>query len=95
VNRLRIARRLRIHGRVQGVYYRGWTVETAQQLGLDGWVRNRSDGSVEALMVGPAKAVEALITACHQGPPAAQVDHVDVEEAQGIISTGFVQKPTV
>ncbi|MGD9812512.1 MAG: acylphosphatase [Sphingobium sp.] len=91
----RIARRLRIHGRVQGVYFRGWTVETAQQLGLDGWVRNRLDGSVEALAVGPAKAVEALITASHQGPPAARVDHVDVEEAQGIVATGFVQKPTV
>lgn len=91
----RIARRLNIHGRVQGVYYRGWTVETARQLGLDGWVRNRIDGRVEVYAVGPARAVEALITACHQGPPAAQVDYVDVEEAQGIVATGFVQKPTV
>jgi len=91
----RIARRLRIHGRVQGVYYRGWTVETAEKLGLDGWVRNRMDGTVEALVAGPAVAVEALIAACHKGPPAARVDLVEVEEAIGIVASGFTQKPTV
>ena len=90
-----IARRLRIHGRVQGVFYRGWTVEAARALGLTGWVRNRADGSVEVLAVGPAAAVEALIRKCHDGPPHASVDRVEVEPAQGIVGPGFVQKPTV
>jgi acylphosphatase len=91
----RVARRLRIHGRVQGVYYRGWTVEVATMLGLDGWVRNRMDGTVEALLAGSAEAVEAMIVACYKGPRAAQVDLVEVEEAIGIVASGFTQKPTV
>jgi acylphosphatase len=91
----RIARRLRITGKVQGVYYRGWTIDAAEKLGLDGWVRNRMDGTVEALVAGPAPAVQALIAACHKGPPAARVDLVEVEDAIGIVPTGFVQKPTV
>jgi acylphosphatase len=91
----RVARRLRIHGRVQGVYYRGWMVELAERLGLDGWVRNRIDGTVEALAVGSTDAVETLIAACHDGPPAARVDLVEVETAQGIVAAGFSQKPTV
>ena len=90
-----IARRLRITGRVQGVAYRAWTVETARRLGLNGWVRNRSDGSVEALAVGPVSAVEDLIERCRQGPSMARVEDVAVEEAQGIVANGFVQKPTV
>lgn len=90
-----IARRLRITGRVQGVWYRGWTVETARTLGLDGWVRKRLDGSVEALAVGPADAVDELIRRCHEGPPAARVERVEVELAQGIVASGFEQKPTV
>lgn len=95
MNEQRVARRLRIHGRVQGVFYRGWTVETAQKLGLNGWVRNRLDGSVEVLASGPVPAVEALIGACHSGPSAARVDLVEVEEAMGIVAEGFAQKPTV
>jgi len=91
----RVARRLRIHGRVQGVYYRGWMVELAERLGLDGWVRNRIDGTVEALAIGSTEAVETLIAACHDGPPAARVDLVEVETAQGIVAAGFSQKPTV
>jgi acylphosphatase len=91
----RVARRLRIHGRVQGVYYRGWMVELAERLGLDGWVRNRIDGTVEALAVGSTEAVETLIAACHDGPAAARVDLVEVETAQGIVAAGFSQKPTV
>jgi acylphosphatase len=91
----RVARRLRIHGRVQGVWFRAWTLETAQGLDLDGWVRNRTDGTVEALAVGSADAVEKLIAACHEGPPAAKVERVEVEEAQGIVPRGFSKKPTV
>jgi acylphosphatase len=90
-----IARRLRIRGRVQGVSYRWWTVHMACRLGVDGWVRNRKDGSVEALAVGPADAVESLIAKCRHGPDAARVDEVEVEEATGIVPAGFTQKPTV
>lgn len=64
-------------------------------LGLDGWVRNRLDGSVELIARGEAVAVEAMITACHQGPPAAQVERVAVEDTPGIATAGFVRKPTV
>jgi acylphosphatase len=91
----RIARRLRIHGRVQGVWYRGWTVEQARALGLDGWVRNREDGSVEAVVAGYAAQVDELIARSHRGPAAARVDRVEVEETPGIVAEGFTQKPTV
>ena len=69
--------RLRVHGRVQGVWYRGWTVETATGLGLTGWVRTRRDGTVEAVISGPPAAVERMLAACRQGPAAARVDRVD------------------
>lgn len=91
----RIARRLRVHGKVQGVFYRGWAVETAEKLGLDGWVRNRMDGTVELLAAGRDASVEALIAACHEGPPMARVDLVEVEDAMGLVASGFMQKPTV
>ena len=85
---------LRIDGRVQGVWYRGWMVDTAASLGLDGWVRNRSDGSVEALAAGPPEAVEALIRSCHEGPPLAHVFGVAVAGAADPGPTGFRQEPT-
>lgn len=91
----RRAVRLRISGRVQGVWFRGWTVDQAQALGIDGWVRNRLDGTVEVLAVGSAAAVESLIHACRRGPPAARVEDVEVTPAQGITPKGFIQKPTV
>ena len=91
----RVARRLRIHGRVQGVWYRAWALETAQRLGLDGWVRNRIDGTVEVFAVGPADPVEKLVAACREGPPAAKVERVEVEAARGIVRRGFTKKPTV
>lgn len=90
-----IARRIHIKGKVQGVWYRGWTVEQAQALGLDGWVRNRIDGSVEAVAAGPADKVGVLIARCHEGPSAARVDRVTVEETPGIVAAGFSQKATV
>lgn len=91
----RIARRIHIKGRVQGVWYRGWTVDQARELGLDGWVRNRIDGSVEAVAAGPAEQVQELVTRCRRGPPAARVEAVTVEETPGVGAAGFVQKPTV
>ncbi len=87
--------RLRIQGRVQGVWYRGWAVAEADELGLSGWVRNRRDGSVEALISGPEPAVRAMIERCRRGPPAARVDdvvEVPVSEAAG---PDFRQLPTV
>lgn len=83
-----------ISGRVQGVWYRGWTVETAESLGLDGWVRNRRDGTVEALVSGRLEAVEQMIEACSEGPPAARVDEVKVAEAPPPDRSGFRQLPT-
>lgn len=73
-------RQVTIRGRVQGVGYRAWLEFTAEGLGLDGWVRNRRDGSVEALLAGPAQVVAEMIALCRQGPTAARVDDVIDEE---------------
>ena len=70
--------RLTIRGRVQGVGYRHWAMTTGRRLGLTGWVRNRTDGSVEALIVGDDATVGAMIDACRRGPAMAEVDAVDV-----------------
>ncbi len=67
-----------IRGRVQGVFYRATTQEKARALGLTGWVRNREDGSVEAVIEGEDEAVERMIAWCHQGPPMASVSEVSV-----------------
>jgi acylphosphatase len=76
-----IARRLVIAGRVQGVGFRYAFADEARGRGLGGWVRNRRDGCVEALVSGPAPAVEAMIAWARVGPPAARVSSVDIEEA--------------
>ncbi len=90
-----IVRRIVVRGRVQGVFYRGWAVEAARGLGLEGWVRNRRDGSVEILAAGPEAAIAALIENCRRGPPAARVDRVDVEETDEPVPARFVQRPTL
>ncbi|MEQ8966897.1 MAG: acylphosphatase [Azospirillaceae bacterium] len=87
----RKALRLSIAGRVQGVAYRAWTVDRAVALGLDGWVRNRPDGTVEALAAGPPSAVDALVDACRDGPPAARVTTLDTEPAEDPGPVGFRQ----
>lgn len=87
--------RLTITGRVQGVGYRDWAMVTARRLRLSGWVRNRSDGSVEALVVGDDMAVGQMIEACRRGPTMAQVDAVDVEPLDlDVLPEGFTQRPT-
>lgn len=90
----RKALRARIHGRVQGVWYRGWTVETAAGLGLHGWVRNRADGTVEALFAGPAGAVDRMVDACRRGPPSALVTTVEVDAAEDPGPLRFEQRAT-
>jgi acylphosphatase len=87
--------RVKIRGRVQGVWYRGWTVDQARRLGLSGWVRNRRDGSVEAVFSGPEQAVRAAIELCRQGPPAAQVREVTEQIETGPVEPGFRQAPTL
>ena len=75
-------RRLIITGKVQGVYYRASMADAAQALGVVGWVRNRSDGSVEALLAGEGESVAALIGWARRGPAAAHVEHVRIELAE-------------
>lgn len=77
-----LARHVVVHGRVQGVGYRAWTAQRALLLGVEGWVRNRRDGSVEAMFTGPAHTVRMMLDACRNGPPAAQVDAVDECDAE-------------
>src|SRR6266853_730129 len=87
--------RLHITGRVQGVGYRAWAIETAARLGLRGWVRNRRDGSVEALVTGDEDAVTAMVEACRDGPFAARVSEVHVSEAADDGSDRFRPLATV
>jgi acylphosphatase len=75
--------RVRIYGRVQGVFFRNWAMDRARALGVRGWVRNRGDGSVELVAYGEDEAVESLTAACRTGPPAAQVDRIEVDIAEG------------
>ena len=86
---------LRITGRVQGVGYRAWLAGQAAAAGLDGWVRNRRDGSVEALLSGPAEAVDRVAAACRRGPSVALVDRVRAAEAEPQDHPGFAQWPTL
>lgn len=76
---VRVKARLKIHGRVQGVFYRQSTREKARELGLSGWVKNMPDGTVEALAAGPEEVVKQLIEWCGNGPAYARVDRVDVQ----------------
>jgi acylphosphatase len=80
---------VRIEGRVQGVYYRAWTDRTARELGLDGWVRNASGGSVEAAFSGPADKVAEMLRRCANGPPDAKVTAVTITAEGGAASSGF------
>ncbi|KAI9086236.1 hypothetical protein K1719_031690 [Acacia pycnantha] len=86
--------RVVIKGRVQGVWYRNWTIENATQLGLKGWVRNRKDGSVEALFSGSPEAVQEMEQRCRRGPPDAVVTGLEVFPSQDDPGTGFDRKPT-
>jgi acylphosphatase len=88
-------RRLRIYGRVQGVFFRNWTEGKARSLGVRGWVRNRLDGSVELAAYGEDEAIEALTAACRTGPPAGRVERVEIEMTEGEKPSGFRVTATV
>jgi acylphosphatase len=87
--------RVRIAGRVQGVGYRYWTEQTAADAGLSGWVRNRRDGTVEAVFSGPPDGVAEMIERCRHGPPAARVSSIDIDEEADAPPSGFEMRPTV
>ena len=83
------AKRLLIAGRVQGVGYRMWMMQKVTALGLSGWVRNRADGKVEALIAGDMAAVEEMSRACRRGPRLAEVSSIDEEMADPPEELGF------
>jgi acylphosphatase len=84
-----IALRVRVTGRVQGVWYRGWTEAEARRRGLRGWVRNEPDGSVLAVLAGPPAEVAAMTEAMRHGPPDARVAHLESSATEDEGWTGF------
>jgi acylphosphatase len=96
-----VIRHVVIRGRVQGVGYRAWTEHTARGHGLKGWVRNRRDGSVEAVFAGPREIVEQMIAECRRGPISSRVDAVDDSDASADMlgphgaGGGFAMLPTL
>jgi acylphosphatase len=90
-----ISRRLLVSGTVQGVFYRRWTETTARSLGLTGWVRNLRGGDVEIHVSGPEDKVDEMIRRCWEGPPAAQVSGILVEEIEAEEVPGFSARATL
>ncbi|MBM3342020.1 MAG: acylphosphatase [Betaproteobacteria bacterium] len=88
-----VTKHLRISGRVQGVGYRNYMEYKARQFNIKGWVRNRSDGSVEAVIQGAPADVDAIILRARRGPPKASVTHVELSDATGDF-TGFATRQT-
>lgn len=86
--------RVVVSGRVQGVWFRAWTEQQARALGLDGWVRNRRDGTVEAVLCGAPDVVEKMIEALWQGPPLAEVAAIERFDHTETVSPGFAVRPT-
>ena len=80
---------VKIEGRVQGVFYRAWTEQTARMLALDGTVRNMGDGSVEAVFSGPAELVADMLRRCADGPKDARVTNVTIVQEGGTVAPGF------
>lgn len=86
---------VRIEGRVQGVGFRAWVADEAHALGLSGWVRNRRDGTVEALFGGDVEAVAEMLRRCEKGPPAARVTGVGIVDEGLPVEPGFRVERTV
>lgn len=89
-----MAVRVWIEGRVQGVGFRYWVARLAETLGVSGWVRNRRDGSVEALFAGDLDTVRKMISRCHEGPPVSHVTKLTEQEVETPAGTGFEVRPT-
>jgi acylphosphatase len=89
-----VTRKIRVKGRVQGVGFRAALRHEARKLGVSGWVRNRADGSVEAVLAGPPDAVDEMTALCHQGPSVARVTKVSVSPEPDSLAPGFRQLPT-
>jgi acylphosphatase len=90
-----IRKHLRITGKVQGVWYRAWFADQAQALGIDGWVRNRADGSVEAVVQGPSEMIDAILMKAREGSPASRVADVVVsDDVSAEVLQGFAKRPT-
>ena len=89
-----VARRLVVRGRVQGVFFRASMRMEAEAAGVTGWVRNRRDGTVEALVQGPADAVDAITRWARRGPDTAEVEAVEVHDAAAEPTAGFETRPT-
>jgi len=87
--------RFKIEGFVQAVGYRNFVIEQATQLGIDGWVRNRSDGSVEVLASGLNEAVERLAALCAKGPPGSTVKSLELHKAEAPAEKGFRRRPSL
>jgi len=87
--------RLRIEGFVQAVGYRHFAIAEATRLGLDGWIRNRSDGTVEAVISGGTKAVETFVQACMRGPAGSRVANVELAKAEAPEEKGFKRRPSL
>lgn len=87
--------RVRVEGRVQGVWFRAWAAEEATKRGLRGWVRNRADGSVEVQLCGPAARVDEMVTLCRRGPPLARVQGIIAAAVEDDGEPGFRSLPTV
>jgi acylphosphatase len=84
-----IGRKVRLYGRVQGVFFRQWAVHQARELGVSGWVHNAPDGSVEAHLSGDEEAVSQMIEGMRRGPPQAHVEDLTVETIEPEDITGF------
>lgn len=84
---------VRIQGKVQGVWFRAWTKQTARKFELSGWVRNCRDGTVEALFSGEEDRVDGMLTACWEGPEMALVTSVDCEDCSPSKEAGFTIRP--
>jgi acylphosphatase len=90
-----VARTIHVEGKVQGVFFRDWTIGTARRIGISGWVRNRRNGSVEVFAVGEPAVIDRFIEHLREGSPASRVDRLHIEESPVEEIEGFSRRRTV